>query len=421
MNQMATRAASTGLLTAAVISLFSSAVWAEPKPAVIKKSDLGPRPYYLVDQMNEGTLKDQLQSCKGPFKSSDFSIGHRGAPLQFPEHTRESYVAAARMGAGILECDVTFTSDAQLVCRHDQCDLHTTTNILSTPLASTCDVPFTPAQFDAGGNLISAATARCCASDLTLAQFKSLEGKMDASDNRATTVEQYQKGTAPFRTDLYATGATLLSHVEAIELFESLGAKHTPELKSGAPADVNAVFGSQKNYAQALVDDYLQLGVNPDRVWPQSFNLDDVLYWLENTPAFGQQAVFLDGGPVPRPGAPAFLADLAQQGVKIVAPPIPMLLTLNAANEIIPSDYAIAAQDEGLDIITWSLERSGRIQEDVLEGGNTFYYQTVLAALDNDGDILRVLDVLAQQVGVIGVFSDWPATTTFYANCTGIK
>jgi glycerophosphoryl diester phosphodiesterase len=34
---------------------------------------------------------------------------------------------------------------------------------------------------------------------------------------------------------------------------------------------------------------------------------------------------------------------------------------------------------------------------------------------------LTVLDVLAQQVGVRGVFSDWPATTTFYASCMGMK
>jgi glycerophosphoryl diester phosphodiesterase len=31
-----------------------------------------------------------------------------------------------------------------------------------------------------------------------------------------------------------------------------------------------------------------------------------------------------------------------------------------------------------------------------------------------------VLDVLARQVGVRGVFSDWPGTVTFYANCTGL-
>jgi glycerophosphoryl diester phosphodiesterase len=31
--------------------------------------------------------------------------------------------------------------------------------------------------------------------------------------------------------------------------------------------------------------------------------------------------------------------------------------------------------------------------------------------------VLRVLDVLAREAGVRAVFSDWPATTTFYANC----
>ncbi|WVM94349.1 glycerophosphodiester phosphodiesterase family protein [Halopseudomonas pachastrellae] len=50
-------------------------------------------------------------------RSSRFSIGHRGAPLQFPEHTRESYVAAARMGAGSWSVR-RLTKDRQLVCRH---------------------------------------------------------------------------------------------------------------------------------------------------------------------------------------------------------------------------------------------------------------------------------------------------------------
>jgi glycerophosphoryl diester phosphodiesterase len=39
--------------------------------------------------------------------------------------------------------------------------------------------------------------------------------------------------------------------------------------------------------------------------------------------------------------------------------------------------------------------------------------------VDRDGDMLSLLDVLYRDVGVIGVFSDWPATTTFYANCVG--
>jgi glycerophosphoryl diester phosphodiesterase len=88
---------------------------------------LGPRPYYLVEDMDDGPLKSELQRCsEGPFHKTDFSIGHRGAGLQFPEHTKESYEAAAREGAGIIECDVTFTKDRQLVChrsasrKHDQ-------------------------------------------------------------------------------------------------------------------------------------------------------------------------------------------------------------------------------------------------------------------------------------------------------------
>ena len=93
---------------------------------------LGPRPYFLVEDMDESMLKTELQQCsEGPFKRTDFSIGHRGAALQFPEHTQESYVAAARMGAGIIECDVTFTADRELVCRHSQCDLHTTTDVVA--------------------------------------------------------------------------------------------------------------------------------------------------------------------------------------------------------------------------------------------------------------------------------------------------
>jgi glycerophosphoryl diester phosphodiesterase len=78
----------------------------------------------------------------------------------------------------------------------------------------------------------------------------------------------------------------------------------------------------------------------------------------------------------------------------------------------VPSPYARAARDAGLDIIAWSLERSGP-----LTNGGGWYYQSVQPVINNDGDTFSLLDVLARDVGVIGVFSDWPATTTFYANC----
>ena len=118
-----------------------------------KIAQIGPRPFYLVKDMDDGELKRTLEGLaegkfsSEPFVKSDFSIGHRGACMQFPEHTKESYIAAAQMGAGIIECDVTFTKDRQLVCRHSQCDLHATTNILEIPeLAAKCSEPFTPAE-----------------------------------------------------------------------------------------------------------------------------------------------------------------------------------------------------------------------------------------------------------------------------------
>jgi glycerophosphoryl diester phosphodiesterase len=47
---------------------------------------LGPRPFFLVSEMEDGRLKRQLQRCSaGPFRKSDFSIGHRGDPhCSFP-------------------------------------------------------------------------------------------------------------------------------------------------------------------------------------------------------------------------------------------------------------------------------------------------------------------------------------------------
>ena len=109
------------------------------------------------------------------------------------------------------------------------------------------------------------------------------------------------------------------------------------------------------------------------------------------------------------------MTELSEHGVTTLAPPLWMLLTLGEDNSIISSAYAQAAKAAGLNLIAWTLERSGS-----LNNGGGWYYQTVKPAINNDGDTLRALNALHQQVGVQGVFSDWPATTTFYANCLGI-
>lgn len=384
---------------------------------------LGPRPFFLLNDLDDGPLKRQLEQCaeRPRYTARQFSIGHRGAPLQFPEHTAESYRAAARMGAGILECDVAFTADHELVCRHAQNDLHTTTNILATPLAARCTRPFTPATLDAQGKLITPAAAECRTSDITLAEFKTLRGKMDAANPRAQTVDDYLNGTVTgtWRTDLYAGpgSGTLMSHRESIELFRELGVKMTPELKEPV---VEMPFNgfSQAQYAQKLIDEYRAAGIPASDVYPQSFVEDDVHYWIQHEPEFGRQAVFLDDAETVAdlPSA-ADLAGYRAAGIRIVAPPLFALLTTDARGAIVPSDYARAARAAGLDVIAWTVERSGLLAD----GNNGFYFQTFDSAIRREGDLLTVLDVLARDIGVIGVFSDWPATTTFYANCAGLR
>lgn len=412
---------------AAGVALFVAAS-AVAEHADVASTQLGPRPFYLLDEMKEGPLKRRLAACaaeRSRYETSEFSIGHRGAPLQFPEHTKESYLAAARMGAGILECDVTFTRDRQLVCRHAQCDLHRTTNILATPLAAKCSRPFTAAQFDPEtGERVAAATARCCASDITAAEFGTLAGKMDAADPDALTVQEYLGGTADFRTDLYATGGTLLTHAESIRLFRSLGRQFAPELK--APAVPMAFAGGfrREDYARKLVDEYRQAGIDPARVRLQSFNADDVRFWIDHAPEFGRQAILLEGrDPDDLAAEPPTIAEfraLKRRGINFLAPPMQVLVTADG-NAIGPSEYARRARAAGLELYSWTTERSGRVVEDIVPAGGAFYYDTTAHLLRSDGDLLETIHVLARQVGIVGLFSDWPATTTFYANCMEVR
>lgn len=383
----------------------------------------GARPFYLVNDMDEGALKDELLACGNQQPSkTDFSIAHRGAPLQFPEHTYDGYIASAQMGAGILECDVAFTKDGELVCRHAQNDLHTTTNIVATPLASQCTVP---PMVDSNGVLTNAANIECRTSDISLNDFQTLKGKMDAANTQATTISGYMNATAPWRTDLYSQNGKLLTLKEHIALARSLGMKHTPELK--APS-VSMPFNgySLDNYRQQLIDTYKTAGVAPSDVYAQSFNIEDIDYWLRNEPSFGANAVYLIDDTNETAMGTLFdkndpttwkhsLADIKARGINTIAPASWLLVTSDGKGNMSPSEFAVQAKANGLDILTWSLERSGP-----LANGGGWYYSGLNDAINNDGDMMTFIDVLAQDVGVKGIFSDWPATVSYYANCKGL-
>lgn len=397
------------------VLMTASVLFFTPFEASADTVELGPRPYFLIETLKDGALKDKLKSCADmTFKSTTFSIGHRGAAMMFPEHTAQSYQAAGRMGAGIIECDVTFTKDKELVCRHSQSDLHTTTNILKTPLADKCTKTFTPANGD------QKASAECRTSDITLAEFKTLKGKMDAADNSATTLDDYMNSTANWRTDLYAASrGTVMTHKESIELIKSMGAKFTPELKTPS-VDMPFNGFSQEDYAQKMIDEYKAAGIPASDVWAQSFNLADIQYWIKHEPDFGKQAVYLYEGeegfdPLKPETFKPSMTELKKMGVNYIAPALWIMVTTDKNGKIVPSPYAIEAKKAGLNMIAWTLERSGP-----LKTGGGWYYQSITDVTKDDGVMLELLDVLTKDVGIKGMFSDWPATVTYYANCMSL-
>jgi glycerophosphoryl diester phosphodiesterase len=389
---------------------------------------LGPRPYYIINNMTDGPLKTKLQSCENlPQTINKFSIGHRGGgTLQFPEETKQSEDAGARMGAGVLECDVAFTADRGLVCRHSLCDLHTTTDILLRPeLASKCTRPFVAA------NDTAEADALCCTSDITKDEFSSLCGKQDGFNASATTPEDYQHGTPVWRTELYDTCGTLLTLDEYIDLVDSYPGHRdfTPELKT-PPAEVPMPFSSayvqnytQQQYAQDLVDAFRNKGIDFARVWPQSFTYDDVVYWLNNDHEFGKQGVYLVEFDTPADllAGTNNLTVARAAGVNIISPALPMLLAEGGPDNqtIVPSAYANAAIAAGFDIIAWTFERSGPLT--TVKAREEYYFSSIANITSYDGQYYEVLDVLVNQIGIIGLFSDWSSTVTYFANCFGLE
>lgn len=84
-------------------------------------------------------------------------------------------------------------------------------------------------------------------------------------------------GTPYFRTDLYATCGTLVTHDEYIDLVDGWDLKFTPELKT---PEVEMPFDgyTQEQYAQDMIDAYKKRDIDASRIWPQSFLPDDIFY-----------------------------------------------------------------------------------------------------------------------------------------------
>ena len=110
---------------------------------------------------------------------------------------------------------------------------------------------------------------------------------------------------------------------------------------------------------------------------------------------------------------------LKQRGVRIIAPPMPALLTVDG-DRVVPSRLAKDLKELGFDIITWTFERAD-LRQGASKAGYYYDFDPTGAAVKKDSDMYKALDVLAREVKILGIFSDWPATVTYYANCMGLK
>lgn len=279
-------------------------------------------------------------------------------------------------------------------------------------LAAKCTQPFRPADKR------RYATAKCCTTDFTLDEIQTqMCGRMSSSNRRAKTVAQYISHTPAYRTDLYSHDCPRIqSHGDFMHVVDANGGSFVPEFKM-----LDYDFTKRKDgytrqmYIEQIVAEYND--TDPSRVYPQGFVWED-LYYVTNNTRFGANAFALDKNlstiSYSKRQLRRYFQPLVDHGVGAIAPTLSMLL-MNKHGNIVPSPYAEVARELGLGIIAWTFERS----ESLAMGGG-WYYSKLSEVLRTDSDMIKVLDVLYEDVGVKAIFTDWPSVITFYANCKGI-
>jgi glycerophosphoryl diester phosphodiesterase len=215
---------------------------------------------------------------------------------------------------------------------------------------------------------------------------------------------------------------TLNEYIDLVDSYPGYR-NFTPELKTPPPQVPMPFKGyTQTQYAQDFVDAFRKKNIHPSRIWPQSFLYDDVIYWLKNDHEFGAQAIYLQEFDTPEDIAAGMknLSIAKAAGVNIIGPAIPMLVAVGGPQNktIVPSAYAKAIKANGLDIIAWTFERSGPLA--TVKSRDEYYFGTIANITSYDGQYYELLDVLANQIGIKGMFTDWSSTVTYFANCFGL-
>ena len=257
------------------------------------------------------------------------------------------------MGAGIVECDTTFTSDGELVCRHSECDLHTTTNIVATALNAKCSVPWTgpgqnpPAVLherpdargvqDAAGKMDAPPRGdhgRGLPGRHPVLAYRPLHGPRHADDAAREHRPQREKRR---QAHAGAEGRRPGAHQADLRRAGAVRAeddRRAARLRRRPAPRLSAVLRPGR---RPLLDP-ARAGLRPPGRVPRQRRPDP-------------------DPPIPRPD-PGRARQLRAQGVRIFAPPMPALLDVDAAATMVPSQYARDIRSAGFKIITWTFERA---------------------------------------------------------------
>lgn len=421
-------------------------------------------------------IKNNLQTCTQPLTPNRFAIDHRGAPMVYPEHTFQGYVAAAQMGAQYIECDTVPTKDMVMVCRHSTCDLASTTDVLLFPnLAAKCTVPY----------------SRCCTYDFTFAEYQLLCGKgpadsyqlnlYNAPANTSAFCPAVPADLATMATTALAAGRYLVPEQKNCDLLCQL------KLAAWAPNGLNAstTVGGVNSVVAAISDKIVATlraatGGNTIMSALQTFELPVALYLKSKYGAgasYTQQVVFLyeyygqsldptqndyyrgfypagyttiNGALSPALGTPGCawcvngtspggwydMLTASSVGVEFAGASVPDVIRPKGAL-IVASQWArIIETQTTMRWMPWTLERSSGVFStspvspgDWTSAGASSSYSVPdsvgwayssmsgVATMDYE-DMLLALYALRHDVNrVEGVFSDFVATAAAFANC----
>ena len=335
-------------------------------------------------------------NCPGPFTNCDSVIGYRGAPLGYPDHTKEGYEAAVEMGACKLSCEAVFNKDGDLFCRQDRCDLHYTTDILTNSdnecLAKKCSRPFQPGQ-----------GALCCASDFTAEELQRLcvTQEMDRNSD-ASTVELYLSLPAWKAPSHSSVCHKIISHQDFIGLAVSHKKQMVVELLDDQSADVVAA-------AKRLLLDYTNssVAVSESDVFLQSANKQHVHTWL-TSPKFNQAVLRI----TQTGSATADLDELASltSPLKFVSAHHSLLISAEGTSAIFGNSWTQTPMSRHAKQHGMSVWATGFTGSELRASASSSDY------LQREADwVLLLHGLLANSVSA--VFTDWAEKVSHYENC----